>query len=206
MLCLRTYVVLAVAALLVVPVAKAVATQESSDSDSLFGLGTVTRIEIRIEPSEWAKLQPPKDVDWNIGKAMEVLVGDAIAGRDMHSDKSSRPGLAGYMGVDHQYGRADVVIGGDTVAEVGVRYKGNGTFATGFPAGKPSFKIDFNEYHDKLIFRGLKKIHSAGYARLAPGAERAAMLASAIHSCHPAADEWMRDASGDGWFRTRCQD
>ena len=159
MLRLRTYIALALATFLVVDVANAATFQESSESDSLFGLDAVTAIEIRIEPSEWAKLQPPEDVNWDLGKAMEGLIGDAIAGRDMHSDKSSRPGLAGYMGVDHEYGRADVVIGGQTVAEVGVRYKGNGTFATGFPTGKPSFKIDFNEYHDKLTFRGLKKIN-----------------------------------------------
>ena len=136
-----------------------VMAQEDSESDSLFGLDTVTEIEIRIEPDEWAKLQPSDDVNWDIGQAMQALINDAMTGEDMRSEKSSRPGLAGYMGIDHQYGRADVVISAETVAEVGVRYKGNGTFASGFPAGKPSFKIDFNEYRKKLAFRGLKKIN-----------------------------------------------
>ena len=44
----------------------------------------------------------------DVGEAFGDLIADATAGRSFRSEKSTRPGLAGYLGVDHQYGRADV--------------------------------------------------------------------------------------------------
>ena len=111
---------------------------------------------------EWAKLQPPEDVridDQAVGKAFEDLIEDAMAGGHFRSEKSTRPGLAGYLGVDHQYGRGDVEIDGETVKNVGVRYKGNGTFIEGHMGGRYSFKIDFNEYVKGQEFRGMTKIN-----------------------------------------------
>ncbi|MEM7387753.1 MAG: CotH kinase family protein, partial [Verrucomicrobiota bacterium] len=82
-----------------------------------------------------------------------------IAGRHFHSDQSTRPGLAGYLGIDHQYGEATVTIDGEMIEGIGLRYKGNGTFLEGHHHGKYSFKIDFNEYDDDLSFRGLTKLN-----------------------------------------------
>ena len=127
--------------------------------ESLFDLGTVCDIHIKISQEEWAKVQPPADTDWDIFAAFERIDKDAQAGRHFHSEKSSRPGLAGYLGVDHQYGKADITVDGETIKEIGLRYKGNGTFLEGRERGKYSFKIDFNEYIDDQEFRGLTKIN-----------------------------------------------
>ena len=108
--------------------------QGADESGSLFGLDNVIDVHIRIEPGEWAKLQPPADVRLDgeaVGEAFGDLIGDAMSGGHFRSEKSTRPGLAGYLGVDHQYGRADVEIDGETVRGVGLRYKGNGTFIEG---------------------------------------------------------------------------
>src|SRR5262249_13668685 len=74
-------------------------------------------------------------------------------------DKSTRPGLAGYLGVDHQFGKADVTIDGETIRGVGLRFKGNGTFLEGQSKQKPPFKIDFSELNKGVRFRGLAKIN-----------------------------------------------
>ena len=136
--------------------------QGADESGSLFGLDNVIDVHIRIEPGEWAKLQPPADVRLDgeaVGEAFGDLIGDAMSGGHFRSEKSTRPGLAGYLGVDHQYGRADVEIDGETVRGVGLRYKGNGTFIEGHESGRYSFKIDFNEYVKGQEFRGLTKIN-----------------------------------------------
>lgn len=145
--------------LLVLLLAAPASAQGQKDSDSLFGLTNVVEVHFKFSSDEWEKLQPPDDVDWDFGRALEGVIRDAAAGKNFHSEKSSRPGIAGYIGIDHKYGMADVTIDGETIREVGVRYKGNGTFFAGHESGKFSFKIDFNEYHDKLKFRGLKKIN-----------------------------------------------
>ena len=96
--------------------------------ESLFGLDNVIDVHIRIEPEEWSKLQPSKGTKMDFGVAFQGLMGDAITGKHFHSEKSTRPGLAGYLGVDHQYGKAEITIDSETVKGIGLRYKGNGTF------------------------------------------------------------------------------
>ena len=96
--------------------------------ESLFGLDNVIDVHIRIEPEEWAKLQPPKGTKMDFDVAIQGLMMDAVTGGHFRSEKPTRPELAGYLGVDHQYGKAEVTIDGETVKGIGLRYKGNGTF------------------------------------------------------------------------------
>ena len=137
-------------------------TKPSAGPESLFGLDNVIDVHLRIDPEEWTKLQPPEGTKMDFGVALQGLMWDAMTGGHFHSEKSTRPGLAGYLGVDHQYGQAEVTIDGDTVKGVGLRYKGNGTFleyVEGDVTKRLSFKIDFNEYDDELKFRGLTKVN-----------------------------------------------
>jgi len=109
--------------------------------ESLFGLTNVVDVHMHFTAEEWEKLQPPPDAKTDMLSmllALEDMGQDAINGKHFWSDKSNRPGLAGYLGVDHQYGMADVVIDGDRVEGVGIRYKGNGTFFEGFHAILPA--------------------------------------------------------------------
>ena len=138
------------------------ATFATKAADTLFGLDRVIDVELKISAEEWAKLQPPAGTrldDAAVGRAFGDLIGDAIRGGNFRSEKSTRPGLAGYLGVDHQYGQADVIIDGEAIQAVGLRYKGNGTFVVGHKTGKYSFKIDFNEYRNGASFRGLRKLN-----------------------------------------------
>ena len=110
----------------------------TTNADALFGLDRVVDVDLRISAEEWTKLQPPDGTrldDAAVGRAFGDLIGDAIRGGNFRSEKSTRPGLAGYLGVDHQYGQADVTIDGETIQTVGLRYKGNGTFVVGHKQG-----------------------------------------------------------------------
>ena len=134
----------------------------SAGPESLFGLDNVIDVHIRIEPEEWAKLQPPKGTKMDFEAALKDVMEGAVTGGHFRSEKSTRSGLAGYLGVDHQYGKAEVTIDGETVKGIGLRYKGNGTFLAyveGDVTRRLSFKIDFNEYDDELEFRGLTKVN-----------------------------------------------
>jgi len=137
----------------------ALSPPDQQTTDSFFGMKKVWEIHIQFEADQYKAIQPPEDVNWDAGTAFEGVFKDATSGGNFHSEKSSRPGLAGYMGVDHQYGKATVTIGDDTIEEVGVRYKGNGTFLEGHSSGKFSYKIDFNEFRDEQEYRGLTKVN-----------------------------------------------
>ena len=134
----------------------------SEESKSLFGLDNVIDIHIWIEQDEWTKLQPPKGTKMDFDLAIKGVMVDAWTGGHFRSEKSTRPGVAGYLGVDHQYGQANLTINGQTIKGIGLRYKGNGTFFAYVEddvTRRLSFKIDFNEYDDELEFHGLTKIN-----------------------------------------------
>ena len=95
---------------------------QEDPSASLFGLNNVVDIHITIKGEEFDKLKPPADVRLDgqaVSEAFSDLIADAQRGGHFRSQKSTRPGLAGYLGVDHQYGRADVEIDGE------MTYKGS---------------------------------------------------------------------------------
>ena len=125
----------------------------------LFQPDRVSEITLQFTVGEWAKLQPSEDLDWDIGRAFGEIISDASEGKEFRGGDENRPGLGGYLGLNHQYGKADLVIDGEPISNVGVRYKGNGSFLSGRALGKYSFKIDFNEYQDDLNFKGMKKVN-----------------------------------------------
>jgi len=135
---------------------------QDKSSETLFGLTNLINVHLHVAAPEWKKMQPPPGTKTSILGVMlafEDVLKDAASDKHFWSDKSTRPGLAGYLGVDHQFGRADVTVDGETVSGIGLRYKGNGTFFEGFNAQKLSFKLDFSEYQNDQKFRGLTKLN-----------------------------------------------
>ena len=134
--------------------------QSQTGNAALFGLNRVVDVHFELTQPEWETIQPAVELDGlSIAKAVGLMGLDKASGGNFRSEKSSRPGLAGYLGVDHQYGRATVTIDGQTVRDVGLRYKGNGTFLAAYDSRKFSLKIDFHEFRDDVEFRGLTKIN-----------------------------------------------
>ena len=136
-----------------------VSAQLIEEPNPLFRSDHASEITLRFAEEEWSKLQPSKDIDWDVGRAFGEVISDASQGKEFRAGKESRPGLGGYLGLNHQYGRADVEIDREQIANIGVRYKGNGSFLVGREFGKYSFKIDFNEYQDDLSFYGVTKVN-----------------------------------------------
>lgn len=136
-----------------------VTAQLMEEAHPLFRSNQASEITLQFTEEEWAKLQPSQDLDWDVGRAFGKVISDAGQGKEFRAGEESRPGLGGYLGLNHQYGKAAVEINGERVFNVGVRYKGNGSFLIGRNFSKFSFKIDFNEYQDDLNFQGLTKVN-----------------------------------------------
>ena len=135
---------------------------QDDPSASLFGLDNVVDVHITIKQEEFDKLKPPAKVarmSDPFGEAFAGVMEDVAKEGHFRSEKSTRSGLAGYLGVDHKYVKADIEIDGETVENVGIRHKGNGTYIGGLMSDRYSFKIDFNEYIEGQEFRGMTKIN-----------------------------------------------
>ena len=134
--------------------------QQADPSDGIFDIDKIAMVEFDFSEKEWNKLQPPPQIDWDLEKVFAKIGQDVAAGNNtFRNGDDVRPGLAGYFGVNHEYGSAAVTIDGVRMENVGVRYKGNGTFWAGHEFGKYSFKIDFSEFVKGQEFAGLKKLN-----------------------------------------------
>ena len=67
-----------------------------------------------------------------------------------------RPGSFGF---DFDYVKADVEFEGEFFRDVGLRFKGNGTYMMSAQSRKRPMKIDFNRYEKKQRFHGLQQLN-----------------------------------------------
>jgi len=73
--------------------------------------------------------------------------------------EGKRNGISAMNGLDFEYVHAAMELDGKRFADVGVRYKGNGTYRTGRQASKVSLKVDLNKYVKGQKFDGLSTIN-----------------------------------------------
>lgn len=78
---------------------------------------------------------------------------------NLQGQEGMRNGVAGAMGLDFKYVHADLEFEGKRFTDVGVRYKGNGTFMAARNSLKRSFKIDINRYVKGQKFAGLSTLN-----------------------------------------------
>ncbi len=67
-----------------------------------------------------------------------------------------RPGSFGF---EFEYVQADIELDGKVFAEIGLRFKGNGSYMLSQSTRKRPFKIDFNRFHDDQRFHGMQQLN-----------------------------------------------
>ena len=75
---------------------------------------------------------------------MAPMQQDGNTGPVLRNPRAQRNGLAGMLGFEFPWSAATVEIGGRTFTNVGVRFKGNGTFLGGVSSYKKPLKIEFD--------------------------------------------------------------
>lgn len=113
----------------------------------------------RVSPGEFGKMTEGWFLAWDTnssGKLSEAQVragldavrnpaGGGMAGM-LLAPEGKRNGISGAMGTEFEYVRADLEFEGHQVPNVGVRYKGNGTFMESRNSLKRSLKLDLNHF------------------------------------------------------------
>ncbi|HEX2972318.1 MAG TPA: CotH kinase family protein, partial [Tepidisphaeraceae bacterium] len=82
----------------------------------------------------------------NTSLAAPGLAGLRPAGFNLQGQQGGRNGLASAMGLEFHYVHADVEFQGQLFKDVGIRYKGNGTWMDSSGSGKRSFKLQLDEF------------------------------------------------------------
>jgi hypothetical protein len=83
-------------------------------------------------------------------------------GMNLQGPEGKRNGIAAAMGFDYQYARADLEFENRSFKDVGVRYKGGGTFLESRGSVKRSLKVSLNHYEKgrKLAGRTTLNLHN----------------------------------------------
>lgn len=96
-------------------------------------------VHLKFSEEQWQALEPKR-----IGPLPHFLQPDGTV--LLRHPQARRSGLAGVLGFDFDWGRADFELGGRTFTNVATRYKGNGTYLSSLSGWKRSFKVDLNKF------------------------------------------------------------
>jgi hypothetical protein len=118
------------------------------DGDALFTITKVWTINLSFTPQAWDTLAPTPT------SPAAVRTGEGFIGPE-----GKRNGISAIRGIDFQYVHAGFDLDGRRFADVGVRYKGNGTYTSGSALGKVSMKVDLNKYVKGQKLAGLTTLN-----------------------------------------------
>lgn len=127
----------------------------ASESDSVFGLTKIWNIHVRVSKENWAAMQPKSGGFPGFGPpGAPPQQGPPPGG--FGPPPNHRPGSFGF---EFDYVKADVEFDGQTFKDVGLRFKGNGTYMMSSFSRKRPMKIDFNRFVDDQTFFGLQQLN-----------------------------------------------
>ena len=129
------------------------------------------RIELRLTPEGYQQLEPqrgglffgggnpfagasPAPVHTAEARARGERPKPAVGFRNFGDDSG-----AGTFGYEFETVRADVQLGETELREIGLRYKGNGSFQNARQGRKRSFKLEFDRYVSGQRFEGVTRLN-----------------------------------------------
>lgn len=115
-------------------------------SDNFFGLTKLHQFQLSVDAKDYPKMDPPQK-------------GGMFGGKGPAMPKFGPDFGAGSFGYEFEYVHADFQAGDRTFKNVGVRYKGNGTYLMSARMAKRSFKVDFDRFDNNLAIDDLKKLN-----------------------------------------------
>ncbi len=158
------------------------------DSDSVFGLTRVWKIHLHVSAENWKAMQPttggfpgfgppppgggvpggpPPGAPPAPGAAPPQPNRGGPGGPGPGGPGPGGPGPGGpgpgfrpgSFGYEFDYVKADIELDGEVVKEVGLRFKGNGTYMLSGASRKRPFKVDFNRYVGDQRFHGMQQLN-----------------------------------------------
>ncbi|MEP7338433.1 MAG: CotH kinase family protein [Acidobacteriota bacterium] len=150
--------------------------EKNHEADKLFGLDKVWTVHLKVSPEAYKALDPPNAQrgfgPGGPGGPPGFVRGDVPNNPPPDRPQQDRPwpggpgggfggpGGPGPMGgIEFPEVKASVEFDGQTLDEVGLRYKGNSTFMASRNSPKKSFKLDFNQFVKKQKLFGLTKLN-----------------------------------------------
>jgi len=108
-------------------------------ADDIYRTTNIWQAHLKFSADQWKALEPKR-----IGVLPNFLQPDGTA--LLRNPEARRSGLAGVLGFDFNWARADFEFGGVAFTNVGARFKGNGTYVSSLYGPKRPFKVVLNKH------------------------------------------------------------
>jgi hypothetical protein len=118
-------------------------------SDELYSLTNIWPATIHMSPQQWRAVQP----------AHVPPVPQEGGHFQLRNPKASRSGLAGVLGIDFHWSEGRLDFAGKTFHNVGVRFRGNGTYVNSLWGNKQSYKVDLNRHKKGQDLAGVSTLN-----------------------------------------------
>lgn len=128
------------------------------ESDAVFGLTKLWQIHLHVTAENWKAMQPPQGGFPGFGGPPPGAPRNPppVGAPSAAPRPAMRPGSFGF---EFEYVRADIELNGETLPNVGLRFKGNGTYAMSQQGRKRPMKIDFNRFDEDQKYHGLQQLN-----------------------------------------------
>jgi spore coat protein H len=126
-------------------------------SPELFGLTRVLKVEFRLTPAAWERMQPAAPPQFGPGFPPGPGVppfGPAPAGRPPNKTRGAHRTM---MGMEYPLVRAAATMDGTEYPDIALRYKGNFTYMASSQGLKRPFRVDLGRYVKGRAIGGVSK-------------------------------------------------
>lgn len=123
------------------------------ESAAVFGLTRIWPVHVHVTAEAWKEMQPAGGGFPGFGPPPG---GPRPGGPPGRPPAPFRPGSFGF---EFEYVKADVEFGDEVFKDVGLRFKGNGTYMMSAQGRRRPLKIDFDRYVDGQRFHGLQQLN-----------------------------------------------
>jgi len=131
------------------PRLNAASVQNAAD---LFQITNLWIADLKFSSEHWKALEPRR-----IAPLPDFIHSDGTV--DLRNPKAHRSGLAGVLGYDFDWARADFEFGGVSLTNIGARFKGNGTYVGSLYGLKRSFKVGFKKFGNTQQLGGVEEVN-----------------------------------------------
>jgi spore coat protein CotH len=137
-------------------VASAAEPPKKQSAKDLFGLATMHEFQLELAAKDWDRMQPTGGMRFpGAGPGGFGPPGGPPAADDKNADVHRGNGF----GLTFPWVHANFIHAGQTLRDVGLRFKGNASYMASSRGLKRNFKVDFNHYDEDKNFHGLKSIN-----------------------------------------------
>ena len=118
--------------------------------NNIFRFTNIWTVHLSFTPEQWEAMEPKQQGRPQFG---------GRRGSFLQGPEGGRNGIAAAFGIVFDYVRADLEFGTNKFKDVGVRYKGNGTFLSSRESLKRSLKLDLNQFVTGQKLAGMSQLN-----------------------------------------------